>query len=84
MPLDTVSEAAASEVQAELTGRAARLEAAIEAARSTNISVARAKRLQKELQAQAAAAAASATLRTALAEAAAAGGQLSGLQVRSA
>ena len=81
-PFKTGSEAAAAEVQAELTGRAARLETAIEAARSTNISVARAKRLQKELQAQAAAAAASVTLRTALEEAATSGGQLSSLQVR--
>ena len=72
-----------AETQAVLSDRAARLEAAIEAARSTNISVSRAKRLHKELQAQAAAAAASLVLGEAVAEAAAptAAAQLSHLQV---
>ena len=70
-PLDCALEkAGAAEAQAVLSDRAARIEAAIEAARSTNISVARAKRLQKELQAQAAAAAASLVLGRAVAEAA--------------
>ena len=81
--MSTPLEASAQQVQAELMDRAARLEAAIEAARSTNISVARAKRLQKELHSQAAAAAASMSLREALADVAAAGGQLFSLQVRS-
>ncbi len=59
-------------MRSALGDRAAQLDAAIEAARSANISVTRAKRLQKELQAQAAAAGASLALGEAVAEAAAA------------
>ena len=73
-------------MRAVLVKRGAQLDAAIEAARSTNISVTRAKRLQKELQAQAAAAGASLVLVKAVAEApstaAAADGLLRSLQVR--
>ena len=57
--------AAAEGIQGDLSRRAAQLEAGMEAARSTNISVARAKKLLKELQAQAAAAGAALELRAA-------------------
>ena len=85
-PLDCLpGEAGAADARAVLVDRAAKLDAAIEAARSANISVTRAKRLQKELQAQAAAAGASSVLGEAVAEAAAAAltacGQYSSLQV---
>ena len=76
-------EAGAADARAVLADRAAQLDAAIEAARGANISVARAKRLQKELQAQAAAAGASLALGEAVAEAAAAAAQTADGQLRS-
>jgi len=75
-------EAGAAHARAILVNRAAQLDAAIEAARSANISVTRAKRLQKELQAQAAAAGASLALSEAVAAVApTADGQPRSLQV---
>ena len=79
-PLEPRVEAssAVTAVVSELSARSKRLESAIDVARSTSISVAKAKRLLKEIQAQGAAAAAAGELTVARREA----GQSASLKVR--
>lgn len=69
-PLELLVEAssAVTALESELSTRSKRLESAIDVARSTSISVAKAKRLLKELQAQGAAAAAAGELTVARGE----------------